>query len=839
MIFVFTPTTQEIAALQAESGAYYWSACVEMLLRARGLVSIEKRDGPNGIGTGIAVITRGVRARHADDIGNAAFYEGPIDAEVAEHYEVQATPFEDEALDLTWANGTSSLLYYPVEYWRGEQGLAIEAEEPYWTNRRVRGQFISGDGWETLATARCRYTGQSGPAVIAKGPIVLSGIPFFDLAARYTSFPPLDGRYMRRDAAIGCVHEMDRIVKLIEELASEYSVTPIVKIDRWPVGYSAAFTVRHDYDREISDQSAADLLAFYRGRNVKCSIGFLPHLAPEEIVSAFVEDGHEIQLHTDSKTAVGFGEALAQIAAKAGGDIRGVTVHGGESGPGFVGDTQYGWAERCGLRYVELFATPGSPVAPVARISAERQPVATDLLGVRSHYSLDVSTTPGHSRYADLSLQLGPVLRSGEYVILMNHPDLNRKELIKLISDIDFSSVWRATQAEVCTWFSVTQFRSRVWMDEGRLKVCFAQKPVLPARVRIIWPGGGRSEVLSVGDEVVVKKGGVKTVVVIGSTADSLQALKQKVRSVFALTGAASSIKYLVQYGGEGPDPGTESAPGHFYSPGGWQCDRILLGIGMFGAAADAVVSYCVGHLAPGGQLVSLHNSWADGEVVCRPNSRPSVFSWFMSNNEMLMPEFSGALKKETEYLISGVLYKPAQIVNIARVLKAPLNGRVVDAGGALGYIGAEVSLSGFQEVVNVGAKGGRNAAIHSALARFLKSHKVAYTFVEQDVESFLFPDNNSLIIFTGALLYVERPLRAVVLERAFNSLKSGGILVVHENIKSERYDARHQALMFEPEELDGLLRGFGELRYFSNEQMEEVPAEVVGRKTVYRVVQK
>lgn len=232
------------------------------------------------------------------------------------------------------------------------------------------------------------------------------------------------------------------------------------------------------------------------------------------------------------------------------------------------------------------------------------------------------------------------------------------------------------------------------------------------------------------------------------------------------------------------------------------------------------------------------HRELDIGQIAERRRRSSSVFAWYIENHDRLTSSFDGPLKQQNDYLLSGVLLKSPRILDIAGAMGTPLNGRIVDIGGAFGYVGAEISLSGFQEVVNVEVNR-KNLSVCTALSSFLHENSVEYTFVEKTVEQFSFPENNSIVMFLGSLLYVDIPLRTMVLHRAFMSLRERGILIVHENIRSAKFDVRTQALMFEPLELDSLLTCLGKVRYFSIDRNDELPAELVGRQTVYRVVQK
>jgi hypothetical protein len=89
-----------------------------------------------------------------------------------------------------------------------------------------------------------------------------------------------------------------------------------------------------------------------------------------------------------------------------------------------------------------------------------------------------------------------------------------------------------------------------------------------------------------------------------------------------------------------------------------------------------------------------------------------------------------------------------------------------------------------------------------------------------------------------GSLLYLPRTDSAALLERAWDSLVPGGLLVVHENIRHERFVADHD-VMFDRVELENLLERFGPVEHVAATACRRLQPDQVGEKTVFRVVVK
>lgn len=94
------------------------------------------------------------------------------------------------------------------------------------------------------------------------------------------------------------------------------------------------------------------------------------------------------------------------------------------------------------------------------------------------------------------------------------------------------------------------------------------------------------------------------------------------------------------------------------------------------------------------------------------------------------------------------------------------------------------------------------------------------------------------LVTALGSLLYLPRSEAIDLLDRAWDVLLPGGLLVVHENIRHPRFVVDHD-LMFAREELDAMLDRYGRVEHFAATACRRLTPEQAGEKTVFRVVVK
>ncbi|UCD74890.1 MAG: class I SAM-dependent methyltransferase [Phycisphaerales bacterium] len=194
------------------------------------------------------------------------------------------------------------------------------------------------------------------------------------------------------------------------------------------------------------------------------------------------------------------------------------------------------------------------------------------------------------------------------------------------------------------------------------------------------------------------------------------------------------------------------------------------------------------------------------------------------------------------DYLIGGVGYKSALLNHIARRYLPPDRPlRFLDQGGGAGFLAAELALQPDLTVQ-------RSVCVDASLAMALTARRMhdglrraladRFAFSLTRAGNFTYADQYDLISFISALMYMPRDEARDAASRAFEALRPGGVLIVHENIKSPSYK-RDYDLMFTVEELEALLSPFGTPEYYLSTATIEIPREQVGQRSVFRVIQK
>jgi len=168
---------------------------------------------------------------------------------------------------------------------------------------------------------------------------------------------------------------------------------------------------------------------------------------------------------------------------------------------------------------------------------------------------------------------------------------------------------------------------------------------------------------------------------------------------------------------------------------------------------------------------------------------------------------------------------------------------RLLDHGGGLGLLAVEMLLEPDVPVtravncdinsVNLVMSRHLHRFYHDQLSGRFHAHLGA-------AEKYPYPDPCDVISFVGSLLYVPRESTPGALAAAWDALRPGGILLVHENLKSDGYrKSSDYDVMFSRGELDTLLGRFGAISHYASTVAAPLKPEQVGEKTVFRVVTK
>jgi hypothetical protein len=445
VLTVYRPSREERLALQEREGAYHWSGCAETILRKHGLLT--------GAG-GVPVVTRGA--------------EGPTDAGC---FEARLSPSVERALGVRFSDPRTveqvtlldehcrpvAELRYLRHRVRRIPPVVGERSDPYELDdaQPVRVQALEPDGrWRPIAFVRVD-DGDPLVAAVSDGRRLVLGLPLWDLIAHAHAFPALPDGYYNVGAWSATFPAERWLLDRILEHA------PVIQVGRWPGGRRAALTIRHDYDRPIRRRHASQLLDAYDELGVRSTWFLLEETASRLLARRVRRRGHEVAVHTAARDEPAFRRELAAVERAAGARARGYSAHGGPGSAGFLGDVQYAWAERSGLRYGELLGRLNALPHRLLRI-VDGLPAESALLVAPTHASFETSMEPGSHELATLGSQVPDTLEAGEHVVLMNHPDLNRSELISLLEQLPLRDVWCATLDEVLAWTDAAKYRSRV-----------------------------------------------------------------------------------------------------------------------------------------------------------------------------------------------------------------------------------------------------------------------------------------------------------------------------------------------------------------------------------------
>lgn len=448
------PARDQILQLQQTYNAYYFSGAWDAVLRKHGWLAMLAGDRKIDLFVG----RHAAPAQLPDD--EPAVIEGPLCQQTLDKLGLSAAAREAHVLKLTGPDLASHAFSYstftvrrvPAPRRPTEEPKPFVSDDPKWTPARVHYQTLAApEGWRVVLEAQnVDAHGGAEPVAVTDGRRLVLGVPVFDQIVYEHTFPPLgDAGYyaMTRYAAPIALERW--ILQQARQLLGEHAT--IVSVDPWPNGRTAAFTVRHDYDRDITPEALRRHLRFYERHGIKATWFWkVEHPSPTKI--QMVRDaGHEVALHTEAATFDGFKAELDALShAMGGAAVRGMSAHGSAPSLGYVGAEQHQWCIDAGLLYGEMLGKRHMPHAAI--LIREGTPHITPLVLPGLHDSLDLSKRQGEHRLTDLLNSLPARIENGEHVVVMNHPDIHEEALHELCAALPLERVWKATLADVSEW---------------------------------------------------------------------------------------------------------------------------------------------------------------------------------------------------------------------------------------------------------------------------------------------------------------------------------------------------------------------------------------------------
>lgn len=193
-------------------------------------------------------------------------------------------------------------------------------------------------------------------------------------------------------------------------------------------------------------------------------------------------------------------------------------------------------------------------------------------------------------------------------------------------------------------------------------------------------------------------------------------------------------------------------------------------------------------------------------------------------------------------YMFDGVRYKHALASYLIRTCSPELASQpldIVDVGAAFGLLPMELALDERFEVRSaVAVELGLGYAIGAdRIVQRCGGLQGRFRFAHAQAETFEFAGPLHVVSFIGSLLYVAKDALHPVLDKVWNALAPGGLLIIHENIRRPSFN--QSDVMFYVDEIDDLMGRYGPIRYFMSTAAVELTREQAGDKSVFRVVKK
>jgi hypothetical protein len=503
MITVYRPNSVGSArALPHSSGdasrfGFRFGLCAESLLRKHGWISVHSASAI-GATAALVVVPRVDEsdAANGPDYERAGVREGPLTAPAAAALGVHVTNRSARGLEVfDEARRHLGTICWPsldVRVIPAARGIRSDpypfaAADERWNRTTIDYQTIQPTGgWRPVLWAR-EVGGDAEvlPIAVNDGERLVLGVSLLEIAIGAAAFPPLDvGYWAHRD----CPSVFGLEVWLAEQIGELLTAArlPGVRVRRWPDERAAALTVRHDYDRLVADDVLDRLLASYAALGVRSSWGFLVDKAPRSHADRIEAAGHEVMLHSIAGSEAALRAEIRSLIDATGCRPRGSTAHGGVGAPGYLGEHHFRWANEVGFDYAELLGRSiGLPAQAV--ITSQGYASPSPVLLPNQHLSLDRTTKPEGHALSALRAIVPTALVRGEHIVIMNHPDIHRDELLSLLGDIDQSRVWSVTFRDLVAWSNATKFNALIDFPLGRIE--FGAPLSAPATIDVF--GGG------------------------------------------------------------------------------------------------------------------------------------------------------------------------------------------------------------------------------------------------------------------------------------------------------------------------------------------------------------
>lgn len=217
-----------------------------------------------------------------------------------------------------------------------------------------------------------------------------------------------------------------------------------------------------------------------------------------------------------------------------------------------------------------------------------------------------------------------------------------------------------------------------------------------------------------------------------------------------------------------------------------------------------------------------------------------------LSEAESVMPDLHQDVEKflaYTTYSVMGASYKTEALRRFShKYMPGRTDLKLVNIGGGMGFVDIELLLTcpAVAKAINCEPIAASLPVTKFLYSEFRDALRERYQFCLTTAQDYPFDQQCDIVSDFAALLYVPREKLAETLDRAWASLRSGGIFVIHENIRRSLFETKsYYDRVFLADELESLLSKYGRIDYYRSSDICPMSRADTKDLTVFRVVQK
>jgi len=330
------------------------------------------------------------------------------------------------------------------------------------------------------------------PVIVRRHTICASCFDIFSLLVWHHTAEPLPVDTYRAPERIIGIEAI--LLGLIDDMIKR-SNKPRIRVMPWPAGIDWVLNVRHDFDRPISVQRMAAVLGAHATHQTRATWYWRESTADSEIMKMAMDAEHEIALHTE-KVFFGGEKERKTVESEGQSHIKGTTAHGGHTSFRFQGAPNVYWAMQQGCDYVEIASRKNIHPHFFAWLTENGLVIKKDIVCLPRHVSVDTGPRDGQSDPDSVLRQAETFIKSGGFLQVMNHPDINLPALSEILDKFPTSARANWCAMDMAVWWKKTHDRARLryWLKPVSNDIQIEADCVVNGLVfELLLPEGGRS----------------------------------------------------------------------------------------------------------------------------------------------------------------------------------------------------------------------------------------------------------------------------------------------------------------------------------------------------------